>query len=424
MRSYSWPENHWNWPIPLTHQHGVRHGNLVFTGGQASLNSRGEVVHPGSLAPQCEKVIEFVNSILDDLGATMGDVVRWVVYFVGDSSDEERIATLLREATPDCCQPTISTVCLPALCYEGMRIELEAVAWCPTQGSGSTAGSSSGDFHANDCHSNDFHANTRQFVRDESLSALAKGFSHAVRCGNLIFTSDCSALDASGTVQSPDDLVLQTRLMMDSLTQTLACVGATMDDVLKLNVFYRGDGTAASWSEPARIRAEYFSEPGPAATGIAVNGFAHPDLKTKIAVTAGVDSGDACKYAWPDNHWDWTEKLPYKHGNRFEKLIHLGGQVALDHNGAVLHPDDMVEQTRIAMQNIKSVLAELGATLDDVVKVTTFYQGGASAEALHKNLLIRSGSYQIPGPATSGIPVPHLVYESMVIEIEVIAIIS
>ena len=76
------------------------------------------------------------------------------------------------------------------------------------------------------------------------------------------------------------------------------------------------------------------------------------------------------------------------------------------------------------MANVEKVLSELGAGLDDVVKVTTFYQGSASAEALHENLLIRSNSYTAPGPATTGIPMPALVYEDMVIEIEVTAIID
>ena len=69
-------------------------------------------------------------------------------------------------------------------------------------------------------------------------------------------------------------------------------------------------------------------------------------------------------------------------------------------------------------------MADLGATMDDVVKVTTFYQGSASAGALHQNLMIRSNAFKKPGPATSGIPVPYLVYENMVIEIEVIAIVD
>ena len=375
----------------------------MFTGGQADLNCAGEVVNPELLEPQCESVIRFVENILRDLDATLADVVRWVVYFVGDAEDEADILSLLDKATPASCKPTVSTICLPALCYPGMRIELEAVAFCPAENS----------------------IQKVQYARGENLPALADGFSHAVRRGDLVFTSDCSAVAANGQVQEPDNLIAQTHLMMECLDNTLKLVDASMDDVLKLNVYYLGDGTAANWSEPALIRAAHFTDPGPAATGIALQSFARPGLMTKIAVTAGAGSGKVPRdYAWPENHWDWTEPLPYKHGNRFGNLIHLGGQVALDQHAQVLHPDNMVEQTRLAMQNVASVLAEFGATLDDVVKVTTFYQGSASASALHENLLIRSGSYNKPGPATSGIPVTNLVYESMVVEIEVIAIVD
>lgn len=403
MKRYSWPENHWHWPVELTHQHGVRSDDLLFTGGQADLDQAGQVINPDLLEPQCRSVIRYVENILLDLEASLADVVKWVVYFVGDTEDEARILSLLDEATPETCRPTVSTICLPALCYPGMRIELEAVAFCPVKSDTSEV----------------------QYARGVNLPALPDGFSHAVRCGDLIFTSDCSSITPQGDVQKPDDLNTQTSLMMECLANTLALVNASMDDVVKLNVFYVGDGTSANWSEPALIRAAHFKDPGPAATGIAVQSFARPGLMTRIAATAGVDvSKRPRQYCWPDKHWNWTEKLPYKHGNRFGNIIHLGGQVALDQHAEVLHPDNMVEQTRVAMRNIELVLAGFGATLNDVVKVTTFYQGNASAEALHENLLIRSGSYSKPGPATSGIPVTNLVYESMVIEIEVIAIVD
>lgn len=401
---YSWPENHWHWPEVLTHKHGVRCGDLIFTGGQADLTRDGEVANPYVLVEQIKNVIQFVEDILVDLDSAMKDVVRWVVYFVGDEADEKLILSMLSQCLSADVNPTVSTICLPALCYPGMRIELEAVAWVQTEA----------------------NRNVARYFRSEQLSGLHPQFSHAVRCDSLIFTSDVSPIDADKKVQSAGDLLAQTKIMMEALSGVLALAGASCADVLKLNVFYQGDGTAGNWSEPARIRADYFPDPGPAATGIAVSNFAQPGLMTKIAVTAGVSGGevDNREYSWPDGHWNWTESLPYKHGNRYGNLIHLGGQVSLDRDARVLHPDDMVTQTRTAMRNIELVLAELGANLDDVVKVTTFYQGSASAEALHENLLIRSASYKAPGPATSGIPVTHLVYERMVIEIEVIAMVD
>lgn len=407
QKTHSWPEGHWYWNVKteahptaqLSHYHGVNRGGLIFTGGQADLDTQGNVVNPGELEIQTRNVLQCVDDILEDFDASLKQVVKFVVYFTGNTSDQETILDIIAERLPASVKPVVSTICLPELCYPGMRIELEAVAVS--------------------------NANAEiSYFRGDTLPALHAHYSHAVSCEQLVMTSDMTSLSQTGDVQAPDDVIKQTRIMMAQLENVLALAGVSAADVLKLNVFYQGDGTAANWEEPARIRADFFPEPGPAATGIAVTGFAHPHLRTQIAVTAAVptEGTPAVQYAWPEGHWDWTTHLPYKHGNRFGDVIHLGGQVALDIQANVLEPDDIVSQTHIALSNIGAVLAEFGATMDDIVKVTTFYQGTASADELHKNLIIRSNAFTKPGPATSGIPVPHLVYEHMMIEIEVIAI--
>ena len=405
-KTHSWPENHWHWPVELSHFHGVRRGGLIFTGGQADLDQYGNVVNPEDLVEQTQNVLHHVEKILVDLNASFNDLVRFVIYFTGDASDEVQILDLIAGQLNEGARPVVSTICLPALCYPGMRIELEAVAVDP-------------DLRT---------ASNPEYKRSDSLPALHSSFSHAVRCNDLIFTSDMSAIQSNGEIYAHGDIIEQTRTMMDQLDHALGLFDATAKDVLKLNVFYLGDGTAENWAEPAAIRAAFFNDPGPAATGMAVDHFAQPGLMTKISVTAAAlhnqtKNQTAIRYSWPDGHWDWTTPLPYKHGNRFGEVIHLGGQVALDKNANVLHPDDIVEQTKIALTNIQTILTDLGATMDDIVKVTTFYKGSSSAEALHENLLIRSRAFNKPGPATSGIPMPYLVYEAMVIEIEVIAVV-
>ena len=51
-------------------------------------------------------------------------------------------------------------------------------------------------------------------------------------------------------------------------------------------------------------------------------------------------------------------------------IIYLSGQVGVDERGSA--PDDIVAQTVLAYQNVKAVLAEFGATLDNVVEETVF----------------------------------------------------
>jgi 2-iminobutanoate/2-iminopropanoate deaminase len=54
------------------------------------------------------------------------------------------------------------------------------------------------------------------------------------------------------------------------------------------------------------------------------------------------------------------------------KLVFCAGQVAADADGKVLPPDDFAAQTKMVMENLKLALAEGGASLKDVVKVTIY----------------------------------------------------
>lgn len=376
---------------------------MIFTGGQVDLDQLGNVRHPEDLRIQCIESMKYMDAILRDLDADFGDLVRLVVYFTGDLKDEAELLELLADILDGQSKPAVNMICMPELCYPKMRVEIEGVAMRCEDGA---------RMDRNELHS-------------PALPFLPQAFSHVVRCGDLVVTSDMSALSPAGDVNFQNDLPAQTDLMMKQLGSALETVDCNFCDVVKLNLFYCGDGTAGNWAEPAKIRAGYFPNPGPAATGMPLSKFANPDVLTKISVTAiktDETAADDRKFSWPEGHWNWTEPMPYKHGNRVGNIIHVGGQVSLNAKGQVIDSDDMVTQCKTAMENLSIVLAELGATLDDVVKVTTFYQGSASADALHENLLIRSGSYREPGPATTGIPMPNLVYEGMVIEIEAIAI--
>ena len=76
-------------------------------------------------------------------------------------------------------------------------------------------------------------------------------------------------------------------------------------------------------------------------------------------------------HSWPPGLWDWHVHLPYKHGLKCDGMIFLGGQVSLDENGMVVHPDDLTVQTHHAMRHIGTILNNLGADYDDVCKIMT-----------------------------------------------------
>ena len=41
-------------------------------------------------------------------------------------------------------------------------------------------------------------------------------------------------------------------------------------------------------------------------------------------------------------------------------------------DGRALHPGDVASQTRVAMENVRAVLGQLGATIEDVVKKNSY----------------------------------------------------
>ena len=263
-RQYSFPEGHWDWPVKLSHHHAVRAGDMVFTGGQVDLDSQGTVRNIGDLDAQARNSMAYMQDLLTDLGVDFTDLVRLVVYYVGDAGDELRMLDLLADIIGHEVKPVVNLINLPELCYPDMLCEIEGVAMRAPDGS----------------------ALSRQNYHLDDLPPLPKTFSHVVTCGGMIFTGDMTARSADGSVAHPSEIVAQTRLMMERLARALRAAGAGMQEVVKVNAFYLGDGTAEDWEISARIRADYFPDPGPAPTGIPVPSFPHEGLTTRIAATA------------------------------------------------------------------------------------------------------------------------------------------
>ena len=105
-------------------------------------------------------------------------------------------------------------------------------------------------------------------------------------------------------------------------------------------------------------------------------------------------------------------------------MIFLGGQVSLNKQGRATYPDYLSAQTHQAMTHIGTILNDLGADYSDVCKILAVYCARDDAQRLHENLSIRSSYFAEPGPASTGVPLPALAYDSMVIEIDTFAMVD
>jgi 2-iminobutanoate/2-iminopropanoate deaminase len=100
--------------------------------------------------------------------------------------------------------------------------------------------------------------------------------------------------------------------------------------------------------------------------------------------------------------------------------IYVSGQVAVDAAGAAVG-DDVATQARVIFEQIARHLAEFGATLNDVVKITTFL---TDIDTYERFSAVRSSFFPERKPASSTVEVSALSQPDFLIEIEAIAAIG
>ena len=149
-------------------------------------------------------------------------------------------------------------------------------------------------------------------------------------------------------------------------------------------------------------------------------------------VVRGPGGGDRQRLE-PGGHWTWTGGPawgPIAQGWRVGNLVFVGGQVAIDSAGKVIGPGDIETQTREVYRNIERVLHEAGATLRDVVKVTSYLvwdgePSGPEFDAFWVRMAtVRASFFPGDGPSGTGVIVKALIYPGLLIEVEAIAVLS
>lgn len=77
----------------------VRHGNVIRVAGTAGLGEDGQVVS-NDVVDQTRRAIELITAALEDLGASLGEVIMTRIY-VRDTHDIDRVAVIHGEVFRD-----------------------------------------------------------------------------------------------------------------------------------------------------------------------------------------------------------------------------------------------------------------------------------------------------------------------------------
>ena len=102
-----------------------------------------------------------------------------------------------------------------------------------------------------------------------------------------------------------------------------------------------------------------------------------------------------------------------------KRTIYVSGQLARNAQGNIVGKGDMATQLRQVGENIKTALAAANATLDDIVKITTFT---TDIDEFFKHVDIRAEYFGKALPASTAVEVRRLSHPDFVVEIEVVAV--
>jgi 2-iminobutanoate/2-iminopropanoate deaminase len=131
----------------------------------------------------------------------------------------------------------------------------------------------------------------KQIVRSEHVVEGMGPYSQCTRVGNLLFVSGQVAWDREGKVVATGDAEGQARQALENMRRLLEAAGATMDDVVKINIYLTNIGDSGA---VRKVREEFFRQPYPAATSVEVSKLVLPDLVVEIeAIAALGDAGQA-----------------------------------------------------------------------------------------------------------------------------------
>jgi 2-iminobutanoate/2-iminopropanoate deaminase len=116
----------------------------------------------------------------------------------------------------------------------------------------------------------------------------------------------------------------------------------------------------------------------------------------------------------------WEKEYGYSQAVKVGNTIYISGQVSHDNKGKIVGHRDMEAQMRQAYTNIQNVLAQYGATMDNVVEEILFVTDMDTAFAAAKKCRVEIFS-GIPIVASTIVQIQRLAFPELMIEIRCVA---
>jgi len=254
------PAGSWDWSISVPLSQGWRIGNRIFVGGQISADKTGSPVHVGNLDAQTRNIYDYIGRVLSDAGASFADLTRVKICFKYDSKDPntgqafvDRIMEVSKEYIKD--TPPVITAFAVDLLYPGLDLEIDAMAIIDRDAKTLSAPELTGRYQP-------------------------PAFSDGVLADGEIYVGGQTSLGPDNSALFPEDFPAQAKEVFHRLNNVLAQADATLDNVVKLNLFIVADDVDVEdrFHQACQIWAEICPDSHPAMTPVRVHELPKPGL--------------------------------------------------------------------------------------------------------------------------------------------------
>jgi 2-iminobutanoate/2-iminopropanoate deaminase len=116
-----------------------------------------------------------------------------------------------------------------------------------------------------------------------------------------------------------------------------------------------------------------------------------------------------------------TAGVGYSHVAKADNTVYIAGQIALDATGNLVGAGDIEAQAQQVYANLQAILGELGGSLNDIVKMTTYLTDRSQLGAFRR---VRNRFFSDPFPPNTLLFVSGLAQPEYLIEIEAVAVLS
>lgn len=122
--------NPWEWQeqFGFVHGHEVRGGERVlYCAGQASVGDDGQPLHGDDIRAQIEQSLDNLETVLEEAGLSLANVVRLVYYTTDMDGLLENWDVIVTRLSAAGCQPASSLIGVTGLAFD-LKVEIEATA--------------------------------------------------------------------------------------------------------------------------------------------------------------------------------------------------------------------------------------------------------------------------------------------------------